>query len=70
MTEQCILITGANGLIGRHLLERLVQEGRRAIGIDLTPRDGRERVFSCSLTDTHRLYAVSYTHLDVYKRQG
>jgi nucleoside-diphosphate-sugar epimerase len=62
MTEQCILITGANGLIGRHLLERLVQEGRRAIGIDLTPRDGRERVFSCSLTDTHRLYALARQH--------
>jgi nucleoside-diphosphate-sugar epimerase len=57
MTEQCILITGANGLIGRHLLERLVQEGRRAIGIDLTPRDGRSEYSPAhllTLTDSMR----------------
>lgn len=59
MTEQSILITGANGLIGRNLLARLSREGRRVIGIDLTSRDDKDPVFACSLTDTHRLYALA-----------
>ena len=59
MKDQSILITGANGLIGRHLLKRLTRDGRRAIGIDLVPRDDEGRVVACDLTDIHRLYALA-----------
>ncbi|WP_413742758.1 NAD-dependent epimerase/dehydratase family protein [Sodalis sp. RH15] len=59
MTDESILITGANGLIGRHLLNRLVREGRRAIGIDLAARDAPDRVLVCDITDIHRLYSLA-----------
>lgn len=59
MNDECILITGAGGLIGRRLLQRLSQEGRRAVGIDLAPRPGQEAVIACDITDSHRLYALA-----------
>lgn len=62
MNEQSILITGASGLIGRHVLKRLVREGRRAIGLDVAPRAGDDRVIACNLTDIHRLYALARQH--------
>ena len=40
----------------------------RAVGLDVQ-RDNYELVYSAPLPDGESLEAVSYTHLDVYKRQ-
>ena len=38
VSEQPILVTGAAGFIGSHVSRRLLDEGRRVIGVDnLTP---------------------------------
>ena len=45
-----ILVTGAAGFIGFHVVQRLLRDGHAVHGLD-------------------NINAVSYTHLDVYKRQ-
>ena len=39
------------------------------LGLDLTDQQIHDLAFKCSFEDTRTIGAVSYTHLDVYKRQ-
>lgn len=58
MTEDAVLITGVNGLLGRAVQDALERAGRQTIGLDRTPSD-RPQNRLCDLTDVHRLYAAT-----------
>lgn len=62
MSQDCILVTGAAGLIGRTVLARLRHDDRAAIGIDLRPKPGQPDVETADLTDIHRLHAIAARH--------
>ena len=62
MNQDCILVTGAAGLIGRTVLARLDAENRAAIGIDLTPKADQQNVEAADLTDIHRLHSIAAKH--------
>jgi len=34
MTTECILVTGAAGFIGFHVAKRLLENGRKVVGVD------------------------------------
>lgn len=59
---QTILVTGAAGLIGRRVLMRLRETGRRALGVDvvLAPSDLPSEIVD--LKDAHRLHALALEH--------
>jgi UDP-glucuronate 4-epimerase len=52
------LVTGATGLIGRHVLAKLKAQGRTAIGIDIATKPDHPEVLAADLTDIHRLHAI------------
>lgn len=58
MMEETTLVTGARGLIGKRVLHGLLQQGRKAIGIDVGRSDSSDAVLAADLTDIHRLHAV------------
>ncbi|RYE79308.1 MAG: NAD(P)-dependent oxidoreductase [Hyphomicrobiales bacterium] len=59
MSDETVLVTGASGLIGQRLLTRLVEEGRRAIGIDMAAKPGHQPVEIVDLGDIHRLHTIA-----------
>jgi nucleoside-diphosphate-sugar epimerase len=63
MTERRVLITGAGGLVGHALRQRLEADGVAVVPIDRIARtaDGIELV-ECDVTDIHRLHAVIHRH--------
>jgi UDP-glucuronate 4-epimerase len=63
VTLGCILITGANGLLGHTLMLRLRREGRKVVGIDRTKPDGEDAdVFVADLLDLHAILDVCARH--------
>lgn len=60
MSERAILVTGAAGLIGFTLAQRLAASGRPVIGMDrIAPaEDGGFECVEADLTDVHKLYAT------------
>jgi len=62
MSQECILVTGAAGLIGRTVLARLKAANRAAVGIDLLPKPDQQDVETADLTDIHRLHAIAAKH--------
>lgn len=62
MSQNCILVTGAAGLIGRTMLTRLKAANRAAVGIDLMPKPDQQGVETADLTDIHRLHAIAAKH--------
>ena len=67
MTERPpILVTGAAGLIGRTLVERLLADGRAVMPVDRLPvaDDALYEVTTAELTDVHRLYALVAAGVD------
>ncbi|WP_285295757.1 NAD-dependent epimerase/dehydratase family protein [Aureimonas altamirensis] len=59
MSEGTILVTGASGLIGQRLLSRLLNDGRAAVGIDLSRKPGQRPVEIADVADIHRLHAIA-----------
>lgn len=59
MKKGAILVTGAAGLLGGAVHERLAAMGREVIGIDLRGRDGERPVVECDLTDASRLLSIA-----------
>ena len=47
----------------------LAAKGYRVLGIDLDPQGNFSTACGAENYNTQTIYAVSYTHLDVYKRQ-
>ncbi len=67
MTERnLILVTGASGLIGRVLVERLLATGRTVLPVDRVPGadDAGYDVTIAELTDVHRLHALVASGVD------
>ncbi|MBI4182675.1 MAG: NAD(P)-dependent oxidoreductase [Proteobacteria bacterium] len=65
MAGDTVLITGANGLLGRGLAERLARAGRPLVGMDATapPAGGVPWPFvQADINDAHRLYATLARH--------
>lgn len=61
-----ILVTGASGLIGRVLVERLLATGRPVLPVDRVPvaEDAGYAVTIAELTDVHRLHALVASGVD------
>ena len=61
-----ILVTGASGLIGRVLVERLLAAGRLVLPVDRAPAasDAGYAVTTAELTDVHRLHALVASGID------
>ena len=57
---------------GAHLLAHILpqNENQPLYKVELAPPDGRERPVTDGVCARDEVTAVSYTHLDVYKRQG
>ncbi|MBX6369112.1 MAG: NAD-dependent epimerase/dehydratase family protein, partial [Rhodospirillales bacterium] len=68
MAERSVLVTGANGLIGYALLQRLARTGISAVGTDLrmtdaaavpvAPADLRDRDAVYALVERYRPHAI------------
>ena len=57
---QTILVTGAGGLLGKAVCDRLRQDGQRVIATDLVASSsGSRAVLLADLTDIHRLHAIT-----------
>jgi nucleoside-diphosphate-sugar epimerase len=63
MTKRKVLITGAGGLVGHALRQRLEADGIAVVPVDRIARtaDGIELV-ECDVTDIHRLHALIHQH--------
>lgn len=62
MAPQCILITGANGLIGFDLVRRLHSVGRDVVAVDRSISDVRavtDRAFELEIGDVHKLHELA-----------
>ena len=83
VTYREVLVLGATGFVGVHLLHEVLQETTASVHVLVRPggagpaerlRAAYTRFFSDDDFRWHQprihLLAVSYTHLDVYKRQG
>lgn len=63
MDEGTVLVTGAAGLVGRPLVERLLAEGQRVVATDMRPPEGLDcPVVIADLNDVHRLYTAMMAH--------
>lgn len=63
MTRGCILITGANGLLGRTLFLRLRREGRMVVGIDRTkPQVDEADIFVADVLDLDAILDICVRH--------
>ena len=62
-----ILVTGATGLVGSHLIKELSGKGEPVLALynKTKPSEALEKLATWKQVDI----SVSYTHLDVYKRQ-
>jgi UDP-glucuronate 4-epimerase len=61
-----VMVTGAGGLIGRALVERLRSAGRPVLAVDRVPADddAGPEVSIAELTDVHRINALAATGID------
>jgi 3-oxoacyl-[acyl-carrier protein] reductase len=57
--ESVTLVTGAAGLIGSAVLAKLQAQGRRAPGVDLSPKPQQSDVERADLTNVHRLHMIA-----------
>jgi UDP-glucuronate 4-epimerase len=60
--RESILVTGANGLIGYEIGERLLRAGRKVIAVDRTVSDVKaltETAFALDIGDTHKLHELA-----------
>ena len=67
ISEQTVLITGGGRGLGHAIVRAFAQQGARVVINYLRSRDPAEALAQELGGD--RAIAVSYTHLDVYKRQ-
>jgi UDP-glucuronate 4-epimerase len=63
MSGKAVLVTGAAGLVGNVVRQKLEKRGRTVVAIDRTDRsaDGQP-IITCDVTDIHRLHAVVADH--------
>ena len=60
MSDSCILVTGAAGLLGNAVRVRLEASGQRVLPIDrLCQTEEGRQVIPCDLSDVHRLHALA-----------
>jgi UDP-N-acetylglucosamine 4-epimerase len=71
LPQQCWLVTGAAGFIGSHLVQRLIRDGQRVVGIDnfaTGTRENIEYLQESASSEERRLF--TFVELDIRDREG
>jgi UDP-N-acetylglucosamine 4-epimerase len=70
-SQRCWLVTGAAGFIGSHLVERLIRDGQRVVGIDnfsTGKKENIEYLRDSASADQRRLF--TFIEQDIRDREG